>query len=156
MCEFRVGAPGIGRESRFENRLVAVFESVGQGMLQGLDGVGVRVGVRRPDGEGAGKFSERFPRPDQRVVAGEQGLLRCGNASDAVFGDDARVCQRRHGGGRNQGDVGFVLGKGLDCFGGVGQQQSGAEIIFVLDTIDEWRRAEARHDGYTWNYDHHP
>jgi hypothetical protein len=26
----------------------------------------------------------------------------------------------------------------------------------VLDTIDEWRRAEARHDGYTWNYDHHP
>ena len=125
-------------------------------MLQGLDGGGVRVGVRRPDGEGAGKFSERFPRPDQRVVAGEQGRLRCGNASDAVFGDDARVCQRRHGGGRNQGDVGIVLGKGLDCFGGVGQQQSGAEVIFVLDTIDEWRRAEARHDGYTWNYDHHP
>ena len=113
---------------------------------QSLESITVSISMKEQGGYYDQYLIHQLTRTDERADY----------ASDAVFGDDARVCQRRHGGGRNQGDVGFVLGKGLDCFGGVGQQQSGAEIIFVLDTIDEWRRAEARHDGYTWNYDHHP
>ena len=125
-------------------------------MLQGFDRLGLHVAVSHPDGKREGEFSERFPRPDQRVVVRKQRRFGGRDAADTVFGDDAGILQRRHGGGRHQGDVGTTVGKNADYLFGIGQQQFGAEVTFALDTIDEWGRAETRHDGYTWNYDHHP
>ena len=49
-----------------------------------------------------------------------------------------------------------VASRGLGDMHRIGQQQLGAKVTFVPDTIDEWRRAEARHGGYTGYYDHHP
>ena len=125
-------------------------------MLQGLDRLGLHIAMSHPKGEGAGKFSVGFPRFEQRIVPRKQHLPRGGQPAHAVFGDDARIRQGRHGGGRHQGDVGTAVGKCTDCFGGIGQQQIGTEITFVLNTKYERRRTEARHGGYTWNYDHHP
>lgn len=60
MCQFPVSVLGIGCEVRFEDRFIAVFETVGQCVLQGSTVSGVHVGVRHPDGEGAGSFPNGF------------------------------------------------------------------------------------------------
>ena len=125
-------------------------------MLQGFDRIGIRIPVRRPHGEGEGQLAALLPCREQRVVAAEQRLAGGRNAADAVSGDDVRIGEQRNGRKGKQRDVGFPLDEMLDDGVGIGQQQLGAKVTFVPDTIDEWRRAEARHGGYTWNCDHHP
>ena len=153
----RVVAPlRIGGERRRKHRLVTPFEAVGQRMLQSFDRIGIRIPVRRPHGEGEGQLAALLPCREQRVVAAEQRLAGGRNAADAVSGDDVRIGEQRNGRKGKQRDVGFPLDEMLDDGVGIGQQQLGAKVTFVPDTIDEWRRAEARHGGYTWNCDHHP
>ena len=72
-------------------------------------------------------------------------------------GDDARPGEVRNGPRRHQCDVGAAFGKCPDGFLNIQQGECGGKIrCFLPDTINEWRRAEARHDGYTRDYDHHP
>nr|DAO23870.1 MAG TPA: hypothetical protein [Caudoviricetes sp.] len=71
------------------------------------------------------------------------------HGSDAVGGDDLGRAERGHGSRRQQSDVGPAGAIIFSALRGGSEQQTGTQIIRVLDTIDERYRIEIRHSRYT-------
>ena len=126
-------------------------------MLQRLDRIGIDFGMGHPHREGEGQFAVVLPPFDKRIGTGQKPLAAGGNPTHAVFGHHARIGKELYGEGRHQCDVGLAAQEILYDGVGIGrEQQFGAEITLVPNTMDERHRAEARHSGYTWNCDHRP